>query len=263
MTAAAFSGLIPETYERLLVPVLFAPYATELVARIAPQQPARVLELACGTGVVTRRLRAALPEAAIVATDLSPPMIAIAERAGLEGVTWRPADAQALPFADAAFDAVVCQFGWMFLPDKVRGFAEARRVLAPGGRLFVNVWDSPLSNPYAGHMNTVLAQLFPADPPRFVDMVHGYCDTDRIAADLRAAGWTEFGFDRVAIRGHARSAAELATGFGTGSPIRQLLADRGAPPEAFIRELTPRLIALAGDAPCSPELAAVVITAIR
>jgi hypothetical protein len=91
----------------------------------------------------------------------------------------------------------------------------------------------------------------------------GLDPTDRIAADLRAAGWTEFGFDRVAIHGHARSAAELATAFGTGSPIRQLLADRGTPPDAFIRGLTPRLAALAGGAPCTPELAAVVITAIR
>lgn len=262
---AVFSGTIPDHYERYLVPVLFEPYARDLVARVAPRDPRRVLEIACGTGVVTRHLRAALPASAtLVATDLSPAMIALAKQAGpAAGVTWQEADAQRLPFDDASFDAVVCQFGLMFVPDKVRGFQEARRVLAPGGQLVMNVWDSPAANPYAEEMSSALARLFPADPPRFVALVHGYCNTDQIAADLRAAGWDNVSLERVAIRGRARSAADFATGFANGSPIRQVLAERGAEPEAFVRELTPRLIALAGDAPFTPELAAIVISAIR
>lgn len=264
MSVSAFSGSIPEYYERYLVPVLFDPYAADLVARIAVRTPLRVLELACGTGVVTRRLRATLPNGAtIVATDLSPAMIALAAKSGPAGVTWQRADAQALPFGDASFDVVACQFGLMFLPDKVAGFREARRVLAPGGQLLVNVWDSTAENPYAAEMAAALARLFPTDPPRFVETVHGYCDTARIAADMRAAGWTEVAFDRVAIRGHARSAADFATGFANGSPIRQLLADRATDPEAFVHELTPRLAALAGDAPFTPALAAIVISATR
>jgi len=261
----AFSGAIPEYYERYLVPVLFDPFAADLVARIAVRDPLRVLELACGTGAVTRRLRAALPASAtIVATDLSPAMIALASHAGpADGVTWQRADAQALPFDDASFDTVICQFGLMFLPDKVRGFQEARRVLAPGGQLLANVWDSPAANPYAAEMAAALERLFPVDPPRFVAMVHGYCDTERIAADLRAAGWDDVRIDRVAIQGRARSAEDFATGFANGSPIRQLLADRATEPEVFVRELTPRLIALGGDTPFTPALAAIVLSAIR
>jgi SAM-dependent methyltransferase len=263
MTAPAFTGSIPEYYERHLVPVLFDPYAADLVARIAVRDPLRILELACGTGVVTRRLRAALPTATIVATDLSPAMIALAANAAPAGVTWQCADAQALPFDDASFDIVVCQFGLMFLPDKVAGFREARRVLAPAGQLLANVWDSPAANPYAAEMAAALARLFSAAPPRFVELVHGYCDEAQIIADLRAAGWDTLALERVQIRGHARSAADFATGFGYGSPIRQLLADRATDPDAFVRELTPRLAALAGDAPFTPQLAAIVISAIR
>jgi len=263
MTAQAFSGSIPEYYERYLVPVLFDPYAADLVARIAARDGLRVLELACGTGVVTRHLRAALPTAAIVATDLSPAMLALAAKAGPTGVIWQRADAQALSFDDAAFDVVVWQFGVMFLPDKVAGFREARRVLAPGGRLLASTWDSPAANPYAVEMSAALARLFPADPPRFVELVHGYCDAAQITADLRAAGWEDIALERVAIRGRARSATDFATGFGNGSPIRQLLAERATDPDAFVRELAPRLAALGGDTPFTPELAAIVISARR
>jgi SAM-dependent methyltransferase len=260
----AFSGSVPAFYDRYLVPVLFEPYAADLVARIVPRDKLRVLELACGTGVVTRRLRAALPDAAIVATDLSPAMLAVAERSLISsGISWQPADALALPFDDGSFDVVVCQLGVMFLPDKVLGFREARRVLAPGGQLLVNVWDSVAANPYAAAMARSMERLFPSDPPQFVAMVHGYCDTAQITADLRAAGWNEITLERVAIRGRSRSAREFATGFARGSPIFGLLADRGTDPDVFIAELTPRLIDLGGDTPFEPELGAIVISATR
>jgi SAM-dependent methyltransferase len=261
MTQDAFSGSVPEFYDRYLVPALFDRYAADLVARIA-RRDGRVLEIACGTGAVTRRLRAALPGATIVATDISPAMLAHAARA-VDGVTWQTADAQALPFGDAAFDAVVCQFGVMFLPDKVRGFQEARRVLAPGGQLLVNVWDSLAANPYAAEMAAVLARLFPADPPKFIAMVHGYCDRARIAADLAAAGWDDVAIEPVALRGGSTSPEGLATGFACGSPVRQLLTERGTEPAAFVAELAPRLAVLAGDAPFCPELGAIVISAFR
>jgi SAM-dependent methyltransferase len=257
-----FAGSVPEYYERHLVPVLFEPYAVDLVARVVRRDRLRVLEIACGTGVVTRRLRAALPrDARIVATDLSPAMLAHAAHA-VADVAWQPADAQALPFDDASFDVVVCQFGIMFVPDKVRGFEQARRVLAPRGQLLVNVWDSLAANPYAAAMASALEAVCPGDPP-LVAMVHGYCDTEQIAADMRAAGWSNPAFARVAIHGHGRSAREFATGFALGSPIRQLLAERGVEPDAFIAELTPRLIAVAGDTPFAPQLGAIVISAVR
>ena len=94
-------------------------------------------------------------------------------------------------------------------------------------------------------------------------MIHGYGSTERIAADMRAAGWDDVAFESVVINGHGRAAADFATGFATGSPIAQVLAQRGADPQRFVRDLTPRLIAVGGDAPFTPALAAVVITATR
>jgi ubiquinone/menaquinone biosynthesis C-methylase UbiE len=130
-----FAGAIPDVYASMMVPMIFAPYAADLAERIAALQPRRVLELAAGTGVLTRELaRRLAPDAIIVATDLNAPMLARAQAEGTERpVTWREADAMALPFGDASFDLVACQFGVMFLPDKAKAFAEARRVLVPGG----------------------------------------------------------------------------------------------------------------------------------
>jgi ubiquinone/menaquinone biosynthesis C-methylase UbiE len=265
MTTDAFSGSVPENYDRYLGPVLFEPYARELVARIPRRDGVRVLEIACGTGIVTRHLRDALPPSATVtATDLSEAMVGYAARSvAAAGIVWQPADAQSLPFGDGAFDLAVFQFGLMFLPDKVRGFAEARRVLAPGGQLIAAVWQSLDANPFAAAMARTLADLFPADPPRILDVIHGYGDPERIAADMRAAGWDDIAFEPVAINGHGRAAADLATGFAYGSPIAQVLAQRGADPQRFVTDLTPRLIEVGGDAPFTPALAAVVITATR
>ncbi|HEY0986584.1 MAG TPA: methyltransferase domain-containing protein [Kofleriaceae bacterium] len=265
MTTDAFSGSVPEYYDRYLGPVLFEPYAVELAARIPPRDGLRVLELACGTGIVTRRLRAALPASAtLVATDLSADMIAYAQRSvPASGIAWQTADAQALPFDDGSFDVAVCQFGLMFLPDKVRGFREAHRVLAPGGRLLATVWDSLAANPFAAAMATTLEALCPADPPRILDMIHGYFATDRIVADMRDAGWEDVAFAPLAITGHGPAAASLATGFARGSPIAQALAQRGIDPQRFITDVTPGMAAVGGDAPFAPALAAIVISANR
>jgi hypothetical protein len=125
------------------------------------------------------------------------------------------------------------------------------------------VWQSLDANPFAAAMARTLAELFPADPPRILDMIHGYGAAERIAADMRAAGWENMAFEPVAIHGHGRAAADLAIGFATGSPIAQVLAQRGADPQRFIAELTPRLVEVGGAAPFAPALAALVITAMR
>jgi len=265
MTTDPFSGSVPAYYDRYLAPLLFEPYAVELVTRVPKRDGLRVLELACGTGVVTRHLRAALPDSAtVVATDLSADMIAYAQRAvPASGIEWQTADAQALPFDDGSFDVAVCQFGLMFLPDKVRGFREAHRVLAPGGQLLATVWDSLAANPYAAEMAATLDELCPADPPRIVQMIHGYFATDRIVTDMRAAGWEDVAFSPLAITGHGPAAADLATGFAHGSPIAQALAQRGVDPQRFIDAVTPRFVAVGGDAPFAPALAAIVISGNR
>ena len=167
---SGFVGSIPQIYERLLVPLIFEPYAADLAKRVASAAPKRVLEVAAGTGVVTRRLAASLPDdVAIVATDLNQPMLDVAASVDMQrAVQWQRADALNLPFADAAFDVVVCQFSVMFFPDKAKAFSEARRVLRPGGTFLFNVWDRIEENEFADTVTNALEAVFPDDPPRFM-----------------------------------------------------------------------------------------------
>ena len=264
-SAAQFTGSVPERYHRYLVPWLFDPYALDLAARL-PQRPGlRVLETATGTGIVSRRLREALPaDATLVATDLNDAMVDHARTAVTEpGITWQQADAQALPFADGSFDVVVCQFGFMFLPDKVMGFREARRVLDDGGVLLGNVWHSRDENPFAHVLQDLLEEKLPQDPPRFLDTPYGYGDHERLRADLEAAGWDDIRFDVVRKQTEARSAQDVALGFLTGTPLSHELRERGADPDAFGAEYAKRLAAAGGNSPFKAELAATVITATR
>ena len=168
-SARIFTGSIPAMYEKYMVPLIFEHYAADLARRLASQSPSRVLEIAAGTGVVTRQLATTLPQdVAIVATDLNRPMLELAERIGTSRpVQWQHADAMQLPFPDRSFDAVVCQFGAMFFPDKARAFAEARRVLRTGGVLLFNVWDRIEENEFADAVTATLAEVFPEDPPAF------------------------------------------------------------------------------------------------
>jgi SAM-dependent methyltransferase len=226
----AFAGSIPRLYETLLVPLIFEPYAADLVGRLAARPPGRVLEVAAGTGVVTRQMAAQLPPGvSIVATDLNAPMLAHASEVGTaRPVQWQQADALQLPFADESFDAVVCQFGVMFFPDKARAFAEARRVLAPGGLFLFNVWDRIEENEFADTVTTVLRSVFPADPPLFLARVpHGYHDLSTIAKDLKQGG---FGAvprtDTVAARSRAASARGPAMAYCLGTPLRNEIEAR-------------------------------------
>jgi SAM-dependent methyltransferase len=263
--AAQFTGSVPERYHRYLAPWLFDPYATDLAGRL-PQRPVlRVLETAAGTGVVTRRLREALPsDATLVATDLNDAMVDYGRAAVPDpGVVWQQADAQALPFEDDSFDVVVCQFGFMFLPDKVEGFREARRVLSTGGVLLGNVWHSRDENPVARILQELLEERIPEDPPRFLDTPYGYGDHERLRADLTAAGWDDIRLDVVCKESDAPSAEDVALGYLTGTPLAHDLSERGADPEAFGAELARRLASVGGDRPFRAQLAATVITASR
>ena len=153
-----------------------------------PGRPRDVLETAAGTGVLTRALASRLaPSTRIVATDLNQPMLdQAAQRQQAAAVEWRQADALALPFADASFDVVACQFGAMFFPDKVQGYSEARRVLRPGGRFLFNVWDRIEENEFADVVTQALAEVFPDDPPRFMARTpHGHHDVGRIRDELQ------------------------------------------------------------------------------
>jgi len=227
---AVFAGSIPELYESHLVPMIFAFYAADMAQRVAALGPSRVLETAAGTGVVTRAMvRVLPPEVELVATDLNPPMLnrAAALIGTQRAVTWQPADAMQLPFDDASFDVVVCQFGAMFFPDKARAFSEARRVLRRGGTLLFNVWDRIEENEFAHVTGEALATLFPADPPRFMARTpHGYFDTAAITRDLAAAGFIAPRFETIASRSHAASALIPATAYCQGTPLRNEIEAR-------------------------------------
>ena len=226
-----FAGSIPEMYDRLMVPLIFEPYARDLAGRVAAMQPRQVLETAAGTGVVTRALASRLPaDARIVATDLNPPMIEhAAGRLKDERVEWKQADALALPFEDQRFDAVVCQFGAMFFPDKTQGYREAHRVLKPGGRFFFNVWDRIEANEIADVVTQTLAEVFPDDPPRFMARTpHGYHDVEAIRAELRAAGFANVAVEPVEARSPAPSPREAALAYCQGTPLRNEIEARDA-----------------------------------
>lgn len=264
-SAAQFTGSVPERYDRYLVPWLFEPYAADLAARLPKRPGLRVLELAAGTGAVTRRLRATITsDATLTATDLNDAMVDFARAAVPEpAITWQQADAQSLPFPDGSFDVVVCQFGFMFLPDKVQGFREAHRVLAPNGVLLGNVWHSREENPCARIVQELLEERLADNAPRFLDTPYGYGDHERLSTDLEDAGWDDIRLDVVRKQSYAASAEDVALGFLTGTPLSYELGERGADPHAFRKELTQRLAALGGDRPFLAELAATVITATR
>jgi ubiquinone/menaquinone biosynthesis C-methylase UbiE len=219
----AFAGSIPALYDRHLGPVLFEPYAADMVRRFARLSEGAILETASGTGIVTRQLTTALPAAVrIVATDLNQPMLDhAASKPGMARVEFRQADALKLPSGDGTFDAVVCQFGAMFFPDRVAAYREARRVLKPNGQLVFSVWDSLMRNLLSATVVDAMAVHFPHDPPRFIARVpHGYHDAAAIRAELAAAGFTTVAIETVALTSRAESHRDPAIGFCQGSPMR-------------------------------------------
>jgi len=242
----AFVGSIPKIYAASLVPLLFEPYAADIAARLATRPVSRLLELAAGTGVVTRALSASLPQTAtIVATDLNQAMLDEAAAAGTpRPVEWRQADAQELPFDAASFDAIVCQFGVMFFPDKAKAFAEARRVLKPGGVYIFNVWDRLEENELAAIITTALADAFPDDPPRFLARTpYAYNDRSTIERDVAAGGFATPEFATIAARSRAASARSAALAFCEGTPLRPEIDVHGAGALAVATEAAATAIA--------------------
>ena len=228
----AFAGSIPKLYETHLVPLIFEPYAADLANRLSSRSLSTVLETAAGTGVVTRALASALPESvSITATDLNQAMLDQAAATGTgRAVEWRQADAMHLPFSDSTFDAVVCQFGVMFFPDKPKAFSEARRVLRPGGVLVFSVWDWITENEFAEAIEAALGSVFPEDPPRFLSRTpYGYYDRHIIERDLAAGGFTAPPrIETVTARSRAASARIPAVAFCEGTPLRNEIEGRDA-----------------------------------
>jgi ubiquinone/menaquinone biosynthesis C-methylase UbiE len=230
MTAAdvIFAGSIPRRYDQHLGPLFFQPYAKIAAARAKVLSPQRILETAAGTGIVTAELNRTMPNAKIVATDLNPAMLELAaEKIRSPNVRFQQADALKLPFEDATFDLVVCQFGAMFFPDKVKGNAEARRVLREGGRYLQIIWDRIELTPVAQLIDEAVAGEFPDNPPHFLErMPYSYADPARIEDDVRAAGFQDLRIEPVEATSRVDS-HEAAYGLCCGSPMTAELAERG------------------------------------
>lgn len=264
--AAGFVGNIPQHYDQGLGPIIFAEYAVDIARRAAAGRPARVLETAAGTGIVTRELRDALPDGTqLTATDLNPPMLDLARskfRPG-EQVSFQSADAIALPFADQSFDAMVCQFGLMFYPDKAKSFSEACRVLVPGGRYLLSVWDSHRYNPFGRIAHEVAAGFFPSDPPQFYSVPFSCHQIDPVKEMLTAAG---FGGVEIAVIRQERELADVARFARSavfGNPlIDQIRSRGGVDPERVVDALERQYRREFGD-PGRMPIQAIVFSAAR
>ena len=242
---AQFVGSIPDYYDSGLGPVLFADFAADMARRVAALAPRRVLETAAGTGIVSRAMRDRLPaDARLTVTDLNPPMLEIARRKFTAGelVEVQPADAQALPFGDAAFDAMVCQFGIMFYPDKPKSYREAMRVLRPGGTYLFSVWDAHSQNGFARITERLIRQVFPVDPPGFYRVPFSCSEIDPIKEALVEAGFSGLSIDVLRIDKPVSELKPFAEGLILGNPlVDQIRARSGVAPDEMVAALVDAL----------------------
>jgi ubiquinone/menaquinone biosynthesis C-methylase UbiE len=259
----AFAGPIPENYDRYLGPYIFEPYARNLVAGTASMAPRTILETACGTGRVTRHLLKTFPGAKLTATDVNGDMINIARQYVSDThIEWRVADAQELPFNEDSFDLVISQFGLMFVPDKPKALAEARRVLKPGGRLLFSTWDRLENNPSFHLADKVVAKYFPVDPPRFFHIPFSLYDDTQLAAWVKDAGFKDVHISLVRLTCESASAADTARGMLEGSPMYTALNELAPGLLPVIKEeLSKALAGEFGDAPMISPMQAWVVQA--
>lgn len=265
--ATGFVGDIAREYDQGLGPNIFIDYAKEIARRATASNPVRVLEIAAGTGIVTRALRDLLPaNARLTATDLNPPMLETARTKfrSNEQVEFQPADAVSLPFADAAFDAVVCQFGLMFFPNKDMAHREAYRVLTPGGRYVFNVWDSHQHNPFARIAHEVVGRFFPNDPPRFYEIPFSCHEIDPIKESLTEAGFGKVNVDVANLEKEIADLPAFARGLVYGNPlIDQIRARGGVDPDKVADAMERTLTGEFGSAPVRMPLQAIFFSATK
>lgn len=261
--AAQFVGDIPRYYDQHLGPIIFQGYAEDLARRAAALAPNDVLEIAAGTGISTVALRQALaPETKITATDLNGAMLEIAQNKIPSGnVTFQTADAMALPFTDGVFDLVVIQFGVMFFPDRPAAYAEARRVLKPGGTLLFNVWGSFAANPFGEIAHRDAERFLPDNPPKFYLTPFGYSDSAQVRADLLAGGFREVDHAVVQFNRPVADWRHFAIGAIYGNPMIVDIRNGGVNPDDMVEAIAGELEARFGKAPSTMPLEAHVYAA--
>ena len=264
----SFSGSIPEVYDDYLVPLIFEQYAEDLAQRTAVIQPNDLLEVAAGSGVVTRAVAPILgANVHYTVTDLNAPMLdrARARQPDDARIDWRPADALDLPFADESFDLVLCQFGVMFFLDRVRAYREAQRVIRPGGSFLFNMWDRIENNEFADVVTEALAQVFPVDPPEFLPRTpHGHHDPIVYRQELIEAGFAEIGVDSVDAISRADRPDAPAIAYCQGTPLRNEIEERDGPGlEASTAIATEAIRRRFGDCPVEGKIQGFVIQASK
>lgn len=267
-TDKVFTGSIPEIYDTYLVPLIFEKFAADMAKRIAKGQPLSVLETAAGSGVVTRALAPLLQaDARYTVTDLNQPMLdrAASQQGEDPRILWQQADALALPFPDGHFDAVCCQFGVMFFPDRVAGYREALRVLKPGGVFVFNAWDRIEDNVFADIVTKAAGSVFPDDPPLFLARTpHGYHDPAAIRADVEAAGFSDTAIETIAETSQAQSHRDPAIAYCQGTPLRNELEQRDASRLAHVTDVAAAAIRTTfGEGPVSAKIQGHVVTALK
>jgi SAM-dependent methyltransferase len=262
--SASFGGNIPQNYDQGLGPVFFAGYARTMAQEVAAAPSKFVLETACGTGIVTRALRDSLPKTAhLMATDLNPDMLKIAESKFQPGehLSFQQADGTALPFQNEAFDTVVCQYGVMFYPDKSKGYAEANRVLAPGGRYLFSVWDEHRHNTATRIAHEVVGSFFPGNPPGFYLIPHGYGHIDPIKNALLDAGFDDIVVSVVLQDCGIQDFSAFARGLVFGTPVIGQIQERGGDPAKVQEAVTAALRKEYGEEPAVISMRAIFFEA--
>lgn len=260
--ASEFVGDIPQNYDQRLGPIIFEDYADDIARRAAALRPMHVLELAAGTGIVSRRLKDAIgPDARLTVTDLNAQMLDIAKaKFGRdENVDFVVADAMALDFANETFDLIVCQFGVMFFPDKAASFKEALRVLKPGGAYLLNTWGSLVDNPFAAIAQDTTAEFFPSDPPGFYRVPFSYHDAEAVKADMMRGGFQDVAHETLPIQKPVADWEHFGRGLVYGNPLIDEIKNRGGvDPEAVATAITKGLSDALGDVPCTMPIEATV-----
>ena len=235
----AFAGSVPANYEKYLGPFLFEPYALDLVKRLPKGSLNNVLETACGTGRVTRHLVDALAaNGKIVATDLNADMLSVArEKVTDSRINCQVADAQDLPFDDNSFDAVVCQYGVMFFPEKPKAFSEAYRVLKTGGSFIFNCWDNLDKNPATDIINKVLKEEFGTDAPTFLEQApYSFFDQAEIRRLMQEAAFKDVKLEVLKINSRYNAPEVVINGFLDGTPLSAYLADKDPGKKSAVRK---------------------------
>ena len=263
-----FDGSIPEMYDQHLGELLFEPYAADIADRVAKRRPRKVLEIAAGTGIASRRLLKALPRGtALTVTDLNTPMLEYAQHkigADGRGAEWRQADAQDLPFPNESFDAVVCQFGVMFFPDKHKRLREFNRVLEKGGALIFNVWDSLERNPVGMITHSTIGKFFQTDPPDFYQIPFGLGDVSEVRRLVEEAGFKEIVIETLSLTGSSESPESAALGLVRGNPVINMISERGtANIDEIVRAVARAVEEQFGARPLRVPLRAHVVSAVK